>query len=129
MRTLEDRLTALETLVTAAPPALSVDTLRERVKLGDAAKAELSRTLLPWQTQNVTNSPPRFYRTSADGSNSYTVFVPAGIIGETRYHIDADPYTKPQIQLRIECDPADTDRVMRLADLVFAVAGFRLEGE
>jgi hypothetical protein len=129
MRTLEDRLTALETLVTAAPPALSVDTLRERVKLGDAAKVELSRTLLPWKAEHSEGRPPRFFRRSADGRNDYRVYVPEGIIGETRYHIGADPYAKPQIQLRIECDPADTARVMQLADLVFAIAGFRLEGE
>ena len=129
MRTLEDRLTTLEALVTAAPPALSVATLQERVKLGDAAKAELSRTLLPWQTHSVTGSPPRFYRTSADRRNSYTVFVPAGIIGETRYHLGSERSASPQIELRIECDPADTARVMQLADLVLAIAGFRLEGE
>ena len=129
MPTLEDRLDAIEALVVAAPPALSVNALWERVKLGNAANAELTRTLLPWETQRSEGRPPRFIRRSAAGRNDYTVHVPEGTIGETRYHIGADSYAQPKIQLRIECDPADTTRVMRLADLVFAIAGFRLEGE
>lgn len=121
---IETRLAAIEALITAAPPAVSVETLLERVRLGEAATKELTRALSPWKEEQSQSQPTRFHRQSVNGRNHYVVHVPHG---ETVYHISSDSYANPKIATRIDCDPADSARVMELADMIFAIAGFRLE--
>ena len=116
MRTLEDRLTALETLVTAAPPALSVDTLRERVKLGDAAKAELSRTLSPWAAKE-SGEYATLYREAMSGTTEVSLNR-FGVLTVRRQF---------GLELRWEVGTQDRSEMIRRADLLLVVAEYRLE--
>lgn len=125
--TLVERLEAIESLLTAAPPAVSVDTLIERVRLGGEAKVELARTLRPWGVHKSSpGSPDRFHRYSAGTGESAALYVPEGA-GETRYILLVGTYAHPSIRTKIDCDPADTERVKQLADVILAIAGHRLE--
>lgn len=123
---IEQRLSALEALNKAAPAAVSVDTLLERVKLGKEATAELSRTLKSWSRHEESDGrPPRFFRYCHRDSGA-SLYVPQGIRGETRYHLTCEADGQ-KLAIRIECDPTDTARVLQLADVALAIGGFRLE--
>ena len=116
MRTLEDRLTTLEALVTAAPPALSVATLQERVKLGDAAKAELSRTLSPWAAKE-SGEYATLYREAMSGTTEVSLNR-FGVLTVRRQF---------GLELRWEVGTQDRSEMIRRADLLLVVAEYRLE--
>ena len=125
--TLEERLSSVEALLTAAPAAVSVDTLIERVRLGKEAQVELARTLRPWDVhKSGIGSPDRFYRNSAGTGESAALYVPEGT-SETCYLLVVGTYGNPSIRAKIDCDPADTERVRQLADVILTIAGHRLE--
>ena len=115
MKNFGDRLTALESLVTAAPPAVSVATLLERVRLGEVAKAALERTLSPWDrsTTNILRRHSLAGRTSVElTARPYMLTV--------RYHMSA-------LDSRWPLGTDETEEAERRSDLLLAMAGFRLE--
>lgn len=116
-KTLEQRLSEIESLIKASPDAVSVTTLEERVKLGDAAKLALSRTLSAWDrsTTSVLRRHSLAGRTSVElNSSPYTLTV--------RYDHSA-------LDSRWPLGTDDADEAERRANLLLAMAQFRLESD
>lgn len=79
--TFDQRLTAIEHRLTAAPEAVSVKTLLERLRLGQEAETTLLRTLSPWQLINDT-----YYRNSMGGKCRYQIRLT--LCGHLSVHFD-----------------------------------------
>ena len=116
MDTLESRLTALEALTTAAPEALSVATLQERVKLGDVAKTSLERTLRPW-TAKEGGEYPTLHRDAVAGATTVSLDRFGTLTVRRQFGLE----------LRWEVGTEDRSEMIRRADLLLTMAQFRLE--
>ena len=126
MLTIEERLVALESRLTAAPPTLSVAALMQRVQLGTEAAAELHKTLLTWGAAEADQNWPRFRRKSGCGRYDAILFVAHGG-GAKHYSIICDHYAPNKVACVIAVDPSDVEEVQRRADLILRIADYRLE--